>query len=92
MTWEIRNMIEDIIAQIINYVIFLLGQNLHVSVGHFKHEVKKDLFHKVLPRMQGGTSIDIPWASVNPDWQAALFWHWECLSQAFWKRKNTKII
>ena len=56
----IRNMIEDIMAQIINYVIFLLCQNLHVSVGHFKHEVKKDLFHKVLPRMQGGTSIDIP--------------------------------
>ena len=32
MTWEIRNMIEDIITQIISYVTFLLYQNWNLSV------------------------------------------------------------
>ena len=27
---------------------------------------------------------------VNPDWQVALFWHLEFLSQAFWRRNKVK--
>ena len=44
MTLEIRHMIEDIITQIINYIIFFLYQNGNFSWGNFRHEVKNNLF------------------------------------------------
>ena len=40
MTLEICHLIEDIITQIINCIIFFLYQNGHFSLGLFRHEVK----------------------------------------------------
>ena len=56
-----------------------------------KMKLKKDTrlipFSQCSPSNPGGHKHRYP-IGVNPDWQVALFWHWELLSQAFWRRKN----
>ena len=54
---------------------------------HFKRWLRLIPFSQCSPSNPGGHKHRYP-LNVNPDWQVALFWHRELLSQAFWRRKT----
>ena len=58
---------------------------LHIC--HFKCWLRLLPFSQCSPSNPGGHKHLYP-LSVNPDWQVALFWQLELLSQAFWRRKK----
>ena len=56
-------------------------------IRHFKCWLRLLPISQRSPLNPGGHKHRYP-LSVNPDWQVALFWQWELLSQAFWRRKK----
>ena len=56
-------------------------------IRHFKCWFRLVPVSQSSPLNPGGQKHRYP-LEVNPDWQVALFWHWELLSQAFWRRKK----
>ena len=56
-------------------------------IRHFKSWLRPLPISQRSPSNPGGHKHRYP-LSVNPDWQVALFWQRELLSQAFWRRKK----
>ena len=60
-------------------------------IRHFKCWQRLIPVSQSSPSNPGGQEHRYP-LSVNPATQVALFWHWELLSQAFWRRERKKKI
>ena len=83
MTWEIRNMIEDIITQINSYVIFLLYQNWNLSVVILSVKWKKTFSTKFSLECRGAQ------ASISLERKSRLATSCHTRSEG---GKNTKMI